>query len=177
MQYLLELLPLVVFFISYKIGGIFIAVIALAGATIFEIIVSILRKKPLSKLALVNSGLILFFSGLTILFQDSTFIKIKRTFLHSGIALFLLLDLFFIQKIFVKVAYAKLLEKIAIPIKESVNWKSLQLMTAFFFLLLALSNEIIWRNFSENIWINYKIFVSPIVTLAFFLYQIRLVKV
>jgi intracellular septation protein len=177
MQYLLELLPLALFFILYKISGIFAAVLALGALSLLGIITSLIRKKPLSKLALINSLVIIFFSSLTLFFQDSTFIKIKRTLIQGGIGLFLLIDLLLIKKFFIKLTYEKLLTKIAYPMKDNINWSKLQFMAVCFFFLLAITNEIIWRNLSEDLWVNYKIFISPLITLAFLFYQLKLIKV
>jgi intracellular septation protein len=176
MQYLIELLPLVLFFIIYKFFGIFFAVISLIVTSLGSFLYAFINKKPLSNFALYNGLAVIFFSSLTIFFQDATFIKIKRTLIHGTIALLLLLDFLYLKKNFLQRLYTQLLEKISIPRKKIINWQVLEIMAIGFFCFLAISNEIVWRNFSEETWVNYKIFISPIFLILFVLSQIKLIK-
>ena len=173
MQYLLELLPLTIFFLIYKLYGIFSAVLSLIGTSTATLLYAFCRKKSLSKFTLYNSLIIITFSSLTIFFRDPTFIKIKRSLIHGSLGIFLLIDLFFIKKHFLQSGYKKFFETVLLTMKKDVNWHKIELITALFFFILALTNEIIWRNFSEENWVNYKIFISPIITGAFFFWQIN----
>ena len=47
------------------------------------------------------------------------------------------------------------------------GWFELSKRWSIFFIFLALLNEIIWRNFSEEMWVNFKVFGILILTFIF----------
>mgnify|MGYP005667926207 FL=1 len=50
-------------------------------------------------------------------------------------------------------------------------WYGLSLRFALFFLSLAVLNEVIWRNYSEDFWVNFKVFGMLPISLIFTLSQ------
>jgi intracellular septation protein len=48
----------------------------------------------------------------------------------------------------------------------------------WFFLTLAVANELVWRltNYNDDIWVNFKTFGMPVLTFAFFILQGDLFK-
>jgi intracellular septation protein len=55
---------------------------------------------------------------------------------------------------------------------EDRDWIIFSKRFSIFFFFLAILNEIIWRNFSENFWVNYKLFGTPPMMIVFFASQI-----
>jgi intracellular septation protein len=53
------------------------------------------------------------------------------------------------------------------------GWRVLSRRWGFFFVFLAVLNEVIWRNFSEDFWVNFKVFGMLTLTMAFAISQIR----
>ena len=56
------------------------------------------------------------------------------------------------------------------------GWRKLTLRWAFFFLVLAVLNEIVWRNTSTNVWVDFKVFGVTPLTLIFGARQVPLLK-
>ena len=72
-----------------------------------------------------------------------------------------------------KKSYIKFLMGSAIPMNEE-GWLLLSKRFAGFFILLALTNEIIWRFFSQDFWVNFKTFGLPILLIIFMAMQFNL---
>ena len=56
------------------------------------------------------------------------------------------------------------------------GWRKLTLRWMVFFVVMAVLNEIVWRNFSEAAWVNFKVFGILPLTLIFAMSQIGLIK-
>ena len=79
MQLLYDLLPVILFFIAYKISGIYVATAILMAAMLVQIAVSWFRHRKVSPMLLTSAVLVLVFGGLTLLLHDAVFIKWKPT--------------------------------------------------------------------------------------------------
>ena len=111
---------------------------------------------------------IIIFGGLTLILADETFIKFKPTLVNSLFALILLGGLIF------KRSLLKPLFGSAFQLSEE-GWRILTLRWGGFFILLAFLNEVIWRNFSTDFWISFKLFGILPLTLIFAVLQTPLV--
>jgi intracellular septation protein len=56
------------------------------------------------------------------------------------------------------------------------GWRKLTLRWACFFLCLAVLNEIVWRSFSTDVWVSFKVFGIMPLTMAFAVAQIGLLR-
>ena len=163
-----ELGPLALFFFAYGKLGIFAATAVLMACVVVTLGVSyvILRRIPI--MPLVTAVIVVIFGSLTLLFHDETLIKIKPTalYLMFGVALF------------VGLALGKPLLKIlfdgALHISEE-GWRRLTWRWGFFFLALAILNEVIWRTQTTDVWVKFKTFGFLPLTLAFALSQAPLI--
>ena len=81
-KFLLELAPLVIFFAVYKYMGLMEATIALMITTTISTAVFWFVFKKVATMPLVTAVLVLVFGGLTLYFDDTTFIKIKPTIIY-----------------------------------------------------------------------------------------------
>ena len=97
--------------------------------------------------------------------EDETFIKMKPTIVNTMFAAILFAGLAF-GKSFIKVLFDNFWNL------DDAGWKQLTIRLAVFFLLMAVLNEVVWRNFSTDIWVNVKVFVSPALTFIFFMAQV-----
>ena len=165
----LELGPLVVFFFVNAQAGIFwatgtfmiLAPVAVLASRYFD------RRWPL--LPLVTAVFILLFGGLTLILQDELFIKLKPTLVNGLFALILFGGLAYGHSLL------KLLLGEMLPLSE-VGWRILTYRWAWFFVLLALLNEYVWRNFTTDQWVSFKVFGIMPLTLLFSLLQLPVLQ-
>jgi len=179
----LELGPLLVFFFGNLRGewlvGKFPALSALGGplfvatgrfmiATVLSLIVSKIMLKHLPVMPFVSGVVVLVFGSLSIWLQDETFIKMKPTIVNSLFGVVLLGGLFFGKSLLGYVFNA------AFQLDDE-GWRKLTLRWGIFFLFLAVLNEIVWRNFSDAAWINFKVWGTMPITIVFTLSQMPLI--
>ena len=82
MKFLYDLLPVILFFISYKFYGIYTATAVAIGATLLQIVIVLMMKKKVDRMLLFNGLIITFLGGLTILLKDKTFIMWKPSVIY-----------------------------------------------------------------------------------------------
>lgn len=168
-QLLLDLGPLAAFFATYKLIGLIEATAVLIVATMLSLVYTYSKTKHIPPMPLVTGILVAVFGGLTIYLNDEQFIKIKPTIVNLLFAAILLAGLFF-KKSLLKVALGSALE-----LKDE-GWQKLSLRWGLFFVFLAGLNECIWRNFSTDFWVNFKVFGMFALTLVFTAAQYSLIK-
>ncbi|NRB11510.1 MAG: septation protein IspZ, partial [Rickettsiaceae bacterium] len=115
---------------------------------------------------LVSSALLLVSASLTLFSGNAIFIKMKPTLFYFIFAVILFITNFR-EKTAIEFVFGK-----TISFKKSIHWKKLNLRFALFFIIMAIFNEIIWRNFPEDIWVNFKVFGALPITLVFIMSQI-----
>ncbi|OKY25415.1 MULTISPECIES: septation protein A [Thalassotalea] len=152
MHAFLEYLPLIVFFIVWKIAGIYWATGALIIASAIHLLSFVIRKQPIPKRQWIFFGLIAIFGGLTIFFQNDQFLKWKVTIINGLFASVLIISDTFFGKNLIKQLMG---ESLALP--ENI-WKKLNLSWAIFFALCAILNLYIAYNYSQEFWVNFKVF-------------------
>ena len=160
-----EIVPILCFFLFYKLKGMIYGTGALVVATIIGTYIRYRLEKKISTMSIFSCVILVIFGGITVYTQDSSFIKLKVTFIN----------LIFAATLFVgvmrKKAFAKYIYGGMIELSES-QWLKISLRWAFFFLFLALLNELIWRNLSESFWIKFKVFGLFPITIVFAAMQI-----
>lgn len=161
--------PLAVFFASYMTLGIYWATGLCMAATAVALALGMayLHKVPVA--AMVTGACVLVFGGLTLYLHDDTFFKVKPTIVNAIFASVLLGGLVFNQM------FIKLLLSDALTLTDA-GWRLLQLRWGLFFVFLAILNEIVWRNFSTNVWVNFKVFGTFPLTFLFMLLQVGLIQ-
>tara|TARA_X000000368_G_scaffold276835_1_gene219636 strand:- start:133 stop:672 length:540 start_codon:yes stop_codon:yes gene_type:complete len=166
---LIDVGPLAVFFIFYTRSGLRAAILPLMIATIISVIVSYLLEKKIPIMPTLGAGIVLIFGGLTIYFNDETFIKMKPTIINIVFAVILY------GGIILKKPLLKLLLGAALKLEEQ-GWKILTQRWIAFFIALAVINEIVWRTQSTDIWVNFKVFGILPITFIFTMTQFPLIK-
>lgn len=156
----LELGPLAVFFFANSRLGIFAATGAFMAATLASLAVSYAIARTIPMMPLVTGVFVLVFGGLTIYLADETFIKLKPTIVNSLFAAILLGGLL-TGRLFIKVVLSA-----AIQLTDR-GWLILTRAWIAFFIVLAALNEIVWRNFSTDTWVSFKVFGIMPLTLIF----------
>jgi intracellular septation protein len=169
LKLVLELGPLVVFFLSNNRFGIFTATGAFMVATVISLIASRLILKRIPIMPLVTGCFVLIFGGLTLYLQDDLFIKLKPTIINLLFAAALAGGLFFGRSLM------KILLGDVIKLQDE-GWRKLTARWAVFFLMLAILNEIVWRGFSTDFWVSFKTFGVMPITFLFMMAQIGLLQ-
>ena len=164
-KFLFDLFPIILFFIAFKIYDIFIATAVAIIATLLQIIYVYLKDKKVEKVLLFNGVMITFLGGLTILLQNKMFIMWKPSVLYWCFALILLFSNLFLKKNLVQMALGRQVEL------KNKFWNVINWYTSIFFVLLGFINLYVAYNFSEDTWVNFKLFG---ITGLLFIYMIFL---
>jgi intracellular septation protein len=158
---LIDLGPLIVFFVVNSLKGILAGTAAFMVAIIAALAISIAKYKKVSPLLWLSAVMVLVFGGLTLWLGDPKFIKIKPTIYYcvvSAVLTFGLATRRNILKMVLGSAYPGLSER---------GWMLLSRNFAIFFVALAIANELVWRNASTEFWIGFKIYGAIPATLVF----------
>jgi intracellular septation protein A len=179
----LELGPLLIFFfgnlrgewlaktfpVLAAVGGpLFIATALFMAATVASLIVSKIVFRHLPVMPFVSGIVVLVFGSLSIWLQDETFIKMKPTIVNTLFGAVLIGGLFFGKSLLGYVFNA------AFQL-DDIGWRKLTLRWGVFFLFLAVLNEVVWRNFSDEAWVNFKVWGTMPITILFTLAQMPLI--
>ncbi|MEO5805310.1 septation protein A [Devosia sp.] len=179
-KFSLELGPLLVFFLGNLFGErlnksllafagfddpIYPATILFMIAMVAAIALSAIFLRKVAVMPLVTAVIVLIFGGLTIAFHDPMFIKIKPTITNSFFGLVLLGGLLFKQSL-LKFVFGDVYKL------QPQGWFILTVRWGLFFLLLAVINEVLWRNFSADVWLAFKVWGVMPLTILFSIAQL-----
>ncbi len=183
LKLVLELGPLVIFFFANSrgkmlvemfpvldgLGGpIFIATALFMVAITISLSVSLLLTGKFPIMPMVTGIVVLVFGGLTLYLQDELFIKLKPTIVNLLFGSILLGGLYFGRSLlgYVFNSVFKL---------DDDGWRKLTFRWGIFFLCLAILNEIIWRNFSTDFWVAFKVWGMMPISMVFTFSQMPLI--
>jgi len=166
---LLEMGPLILFFVVNYFYGIFAGTAILVVSTIISLIVSKLLYKSIPMLAAFGCVAVVLFGGLTLVFDNDLFIKIKPTVVSLIIAGILLLG-----KVMGKNPLALVMQS-SITLEEE-GWTKLTWLWVFMFIVMAIANEIAWRNLTTDQWVSFKAFGIPVLSVFFGLLSLPILK-
>ncbi len=169
LRFALDMGPLLVFFLAYRFAGLMAATATLIVVTILSLAVTYKVEKKLSPMPLVSGIAVAFFGGLTLWLNDETFIKVKPTLVNLLFAAILLGGLYF------KRPMLKYVLQSAVQMQDD-GWSILTRRWGLFFIFLAGLNEVIWRNFPTDFWVNFKVFGMFTLTMLFMFSQFPLIK-
>ncbi|TCO72840.1 inner membrane-spanning protein YciB [Rhodovulum euryhalinum] len=175
----LELGPIAAFFIAYvklreqvfTIGGTEYDGFVLATAGFIPLILlttGILWRLTghISKMQIATAVLVVVFGGLTVWLNDDRFFKMKPTIIYVLFAGVLGVGLLRGQ------SYLQFVMEEVVPMQRA-GWMILTRRLTFFFIGLAVLNEVIWRTMSTDMWVNFKTFGLTIAVFGFFMAQGR----
>lgn len=155
----LDLGPLFVFFIAYRFFDIYVATGVFMVAVMVALALDYLLERKLSPVPIMTAVLVLVMGGLTLYLKNAIFIKIKLTLLYSIFGLTLLGGMVFNR------LFLKYLLSLGFEMPDEA-WRTLTFRYGIFFLVLAAVNEVVWRNFSESVWVDFKVWgVIPLLLL------------
>ena len=163
MRLALDLGPLVVYFATYAISqhNIYLSTAVFMGVTAIAMLVSLVRFGKVSPIQIFSAIMVLILGGLTIWLHKDWLIKIKPTIYYVTVA-----SILFWGLITGRPTLQMVLGQ-AYPGLTETGWRLLTRNWAFFFLVLAIANELVWRNTSTAFWLSYKIWGSMPATVIF----------
>jgi intracellular septation protein len=152
MKFLFDLFPVILFFITFKIYGIYTATAVAIVGTFGQIGWVWFRHRKVDKMLWVSLVLIVIFGSATLILQDETFIKWKPSVLYWLFALALLLAHALFKKNLIR---AMMKEQLTLP--EPV-WGRVNVSWAAFFAFMGAINLYVAFNYSTETWVNFKLF-------------------
>lgn len=167
----LDFAPLALFFLAFKLtGDVRTATIVLVGGTALSIGLIYLTERKIALAPLLSGVLVTVLGGLSVILNNDQFIKMKPTLVNLLFAGILFGGILFWRR-----GLLKYVLDIAFHLTDA-GWLLLSRRWGVFFLFLAGLNELIWRNFSTEFWVNFKVFGMLTLTMAFAAAQVRLVE-
>lgn len=176
-KFLCDYLPLIIFIIVYKFSSaadpLIPATLCLLISSFLALIASYILTKKIAKMPLISAVILGVFGGLTLISGNDLFIKIKPTLINLLFASVLFYG-YFSKRPIIKHLFGG---SLAMP---NLAWITLSLRWGLFFIFLAILNEVIWRNFPTDFWVNFKVFgvfpISMIFTISQVPFMIKNIK-
>lgn len=178
----LEFGPLILFFAVFMLyrndsvmlggreyGGFILATLAFIPALFLTTAIQWRLSGKLSPMQVATLVLVTVFGGLSVWLNDPRFFKIKPTIIYVMFAAILGASLA-LRRNWLGAVLSE-----ALPM-DAEGWRKLTLRMAVFFLVLAVANEVIWRNLSESTWVYFKTFGLPVLLFAFLLGNAKLYR-
>lgn len=174
----LELGPIMIFFLAYRwanvpesasdeerqLAQILFATGVFIPATLIALAVSWVLTRTLPKMAVITAVIVVVMGGLTLWLKDDTFVKMKPTIIYALFATILGFGLMRGK------SYLQYVMENSLPLKQE-GWNIFTKRFALFFLGLAIVNEVVWRNFDTDLWVNFKTFALPLAMFVFIFSQ------
>lgn len=189
LKILFDLFPIILFFVAYQYGashpadasawlaalgitldsgakpGVYLATVVAIAATFMQIAWAWIKYRKIDTMLWVSLALIVVFGGATLLLHDETFIKWKPTVLYWLFALSLGLAPMLFERNLIRLMMEK---NVTLP---DPVWTRLNLAWAAFFTLMGVANLWVAMNYSTDAWVNFKMFGSVGLMLAFIIGQ------
>ncbi len=170
MQLLFDFLPVIAFFVAYKLADIYVATLVFIVATTLQVSIHWMRTRRFSPMHLVSAALVLVFGGLTLTIRDTAFIMWKPTVVNW------LFAAAFLVSPWPLFGGRPLVQRLMSSTDAQLNltpalWRRLNLMWVAFFLLMGAANLAVFHYFDEATWVNFKLFGMLGLTLVFIVAQ------
>ena len=172
LKFITDFGPLLIFFtVYYKSGNnLSVAIPPLIIATIVAVVVVYFIEKKIPYVPLIGGIVISLFGGLTLYFNNPVFLYMKPTIINVIFAIMLVSGKIFFNKNFLKFFF-----KTAFQLDE-IGWNKLNFRWAYFFIFLAILNELVWRTQPETTWVNFKVWGMLPITFIFTALQLPLIN-
>jgi intracellular septation protein len=164
MKFLFDLLPVVLFFVAFKLADIYVATAVAIATTVLQVGWLKLRRQRVPGMLWASLAIIVVFGGATLLLQDETFIKWKPTVLYwlfgavlAGAAL--------ARRNLIR---SVLSQEMQLP---DIVWSRLNWSWIGFFVFMGAANLYVAYNFSTDLWVNFKLFGGMGLMLVFVVAQ------
>ncbi|MCX7126184.1 MAG: septation protein A, partial [Gammaproteobacteria bacterium] len=165
MKLLFDYFPIICFFIAFKFWGVYIATAVTMGACVLQNLIYWLIHRRFEKLHVITLVSVLILGSFTLILHKAIFIQWKPSIIYWIFGLVLLFSQFFSKK---NLLTRMLGDKIILPKKA---WDNLSIAWSVFFIFLGFLNVYVIYHYSLNAWVNFKLFGTLGLTLAFAIAQ------
>jgi intracellular septation protein len=165
MKFLFDLLPIILFFVAFKLWGIFPATAVAIAATLIQVAWVAFRHRKVDTMLWVSLGVIVVFGGATLMLHDEKFIQWKPTALYWLFAIGLVVARYAFQKNLIEKMMGK---QLTLP---GAIWDKLNAAWALFFVVLGVANLYVVANFTQSQWVNFKLFGTTGAMIVFIVAQ------
>lgn len=165
MKFLFDIFPVVLFFVAFKLWGIYVATAVAIAATLLQVGWSWMRHRKVDNMLWVSLAIIVVFGGATLWLRDETFIKWKPTVLYWLFATILLGSALLFRKNLIRAMMEK---QLTLP---DPVWNRLNLSWVGFFVAMGAANLYVAFHYSTEFWVNFKMFGGIGLMLAFVVAQ------
>ena len=170
MQILFEFLPLILFLGAYLYKGIYFAIGTLMIAMPIGFVIKYLRTRKVDKMYMWSTVFLLVFGGAALYFRNADFIYWKPTAFYWAVAVAFLLSTWIGEKPLVR-RFLELGGELPTDRIAPADWGRLNLVWVVFFAVMGIANIYVAYNFSEEFWVNFKVFGLLALTFLFMLAQ------
>lgn len=172
MGFMFDFLPIILFFIAFKVWGIYTATAVAMGATLVQLFWSYARHGSVKKTFWISFIAIFVLGGATLIFKNEIFIKWKPTVVYLCLALAMVISPMISNKTLLQhISDLDSSHGLELPVWA---WKKLNRYWAIFCMLMAVTNLYVVYNFDTQTWNNFKMFGILGCTLLFILMQAML---
>lgn len=165
MQIFYDLFPVIAFFVAYKFYDIYVATGVIIVAVILQVGIHWLRTRTVSRMHAISAVLVFVLGGITLALRNELFIQWKPTIVNWLFGIVFYASQFIGEKPIIK----RMLEQNAKL--DDASWRTLNSLWAGFFMFLGAVNLYVVYNYSEDAWVNFKLFGMLGLTLLFVLAQ------
>ena len=164
--------PLLVFFTIYfkNDNDLKLAIPPFIIATLIALAIVYFLERKISIVPLTSGILITLFGGLTLYFDNKIFFYMKPTIINLLFAFVLFFGQYITKKSLLKIFF-----KNSLNLRDE-GWNKLNYRWIYFFIFMAILNEIVWRTQSEVFWVNFKVWGLLPITFLFTASQIPLIN-
>ncbi len=166
MKLFLDFLPILLFFVAYKVYDIYTATAVIIVATVIQVGWFWFKHHRVENMHLITLVLVLVLGGLTLFLQDENFIKWKPTVVNWAFAIAFLGSQFIGKKNLLQ----RMLDK-QITVSSTKVWTNLNIAWIVFFIIIGILNLFVAFNFDTNTWVNFKLFGMLGLTIVFVIGQ------
>ncbi|NIE68122.1 septation protein A [Burkholderia sp. Ax-1719] len=165
MKFLFDLFPIILFFVAFKVWGIYTATTVAIVATLVQIAWVAFRHRKVDPMLWLSLGIVVVFGGATLILHDETFIKWKPTVLYWAFSVVLLVSQVAFGKNLIEAMMGK---QISLPQRV---WTQLNFVWSVFFALLGILNLFVAFHFSTDAWVDFKLFGATGILVVFIVGQ------
>ncbi|MEE9396036.1 MAG: septation protein A [Methylococcales bacterium] len=165
MQILFDFFPIILFFIAFKLYGIYIATVVAIVATVIQVGFTWIKHRKIEKMHIVTLILITVLGGATLYFQNELFIKWKPTIVNWLFGI-----VFLGSQVIGDRTIIERMMKQNLDLPQAV-WRRLNLSWALFFITLGCINVYVLYQFDTETWVNFKLFGMLGLTITFVVAQ------
>jgi intracellular septation protein len=167
MQLFYEVLPVFLFFLTFKFYDIYAATVVGIGATLVQVLATRIWTEKWDRKQLITLGVFVLFGGMTLYFHNPIFVKWKPTIIFWIFAIVIIgSQLFTRRPLMQRLMQNVLQDKGEVP---AHIWTVLNIVWAIFFIVMGAINLYIAYYFSNDAWVNFKFYG---VTSALFLLSV-----